>query len=155
MKTIRAYFFALCLGVFLTACVGSVPKLPETMIDNGYGTTGKRNYTGSATTVDDINNTKSLEDYLRGVAGVFVMGQGASAKVRIRGLANSFNSDSEPLFVVNGSPLNGGYSSIHSSIHTNNIQSITVLKDGSSTAIYGSRGANGVIIINLKTNTAK
>lgn len=155
MKSSKIYLFVFFIATLLSACVGSVPKAPETIIDNGYSSTGLRNYTGSATTVDGINNTKSLEDYLRGVSGVFVMGQGASAKVRIRGLANSFNGDSEPLFVVNGSPLSGGYSSIHSSIHTNNIKSITVLKDGSSTAIYGSRGSNGVIVINLKTNTSK
>jgi TonB-dependent SusC/RagA subfamily outer membrane receptor len=101
------------------------------------------------------NNVKSmgsfltLDNYLRRVSGVSVNGEGATAQVTIRGV-NTIRSGTEPLFIVNGNILSDGYAGAFQMVTADDISSVTVLKDASSTSIYGSRGANGVIIINLK-----
>jgi TonB-dependent starch-binding outer membrane protein SusC len=118
-------------------------------ITNGYDTQNAKNYTGSAEEVKGLGNNITLDNYLRRVSGVNVQGDGANAKITIRGI-NSFVSDPTPLFVINGSAINGGYSSVYSMVNPNDIKSVNVLKDAASTAIYGSRAANGVIVISLK-----
>ncbi|MBO4673034.1 MAG: TonB-dependent receptor [Bacteroidaceae bacterium] len=137
----------------------------------GYGTQSRTQLTGSVTTVKaDVfeNSTAStLDAALSGqVAGLNVTaasGQpGAESSIRIRG-GNSVNASNEPLYVVDGfiyfkDPSTGstGLSAIDGSlnplatINPNDIESIEVLKDVSATAIYGSRGANGVILITTK-----
>lgn len=137
----------------------------------GYGTQSRTQLTGSVTTVKaDVfaNSTStSLDGALNGqVAGLNVTaasGQpGAESSIRIRG-GNSVNASNEPLYVVDGfiyfkdaSNSGTGIGAIESSlnplatINPNDIQSIEVLKDVSATAIYGSRGANGVILITTK-----
>ncbi|MDA3904929.1 MAG: TonB-dependent receptor plug domain-containing protein [Bacteroidales bacterium] len=114
-------------------------------INVGYGTRSKRNLTTSVGEVDEdhLKNARhytNIYDMIRGeVPGVVVSGN----SITIRGIS-SLNLSNEPLYVVNGSPV----SSI-SGISPNDVKSISVLK-GSSAAIYGSRGANGVILITLK-----
>ena len=85
----------------------------------------------------------------RAVAGVQIQssnGQpGEDAKVRIRGVG-SINAGTEPLYVVDGMPFDGDLSSLN----TQDIESMTVLKDAASTALYGARGANGIIMITTK-----
>ena len=137
----------------------------------GYGTQSRTQLTGSVTTVKaDVfeNSTSStLDGALSGqVAGLNVTaasGQpGAESSIRIRG-GNSVNASNEPLYVVDGfiyfkdaSSNSTGLGSIEGSlnplatINPNDIESIEVLKDISATAIYGSRGANGVILITTK-----
>ena len=137
----------------------------------GYGTQSRTQLTGSVTTVKaDVfeNSTAStLDGALSGqVAGLNVTassGQpGAESSIRIRG-GNSINASNEPLYVVDGfiyfkdaSTSGTGLGAIESSlnplatINPNDIESIEVLKDVSATAIYGSRGANGVILITTK-----
>ena len=137
----------------------------------GYGTQSRTQLTGSVTTVkSDVfeNSTAStLDGALSGqVAGLNVTtasGQpGAESSIRIRG-GNSVNASNEPLYVVDGfiyfkdaSTSGTGLGAIESSlnplatINPNDIESIEVLKDVSATAIYGSRGANGVILITTK-----
>ena len=137
----------------------------------GYGTQSRTQLTGSVTTVkSDVfeNSTAStLDGALSGqVAGLNVTaasGQpGAESSIRIRG-GNSVNASNEPLYVVDGfiyfkdaSTSETGLGAIESSlnplatINPNDIESIEVLKDVSATAIYGSRGANGVILITTK-----
>ena len=137
----------------------------------GYGTQSRTQLTGSVTTVkSDVfeNSTAStLDGALSGqVAGLNVTassGQpGAESSIRIRG-GNSINASNEPLYVVDGfiyfkdaSTSGTGLGAIESSlnplatINPNDIESIEVLKDVSATAIYGSRGANGVILITTK-----
>ncbi|KPM47536.1 TonB-dependent receptor plug domain-containing protein [Jiulongibacter sediminis] len=122
----------------------------KTEISDGYSSQDSRNYTGSASVVEDLNQAIPLETYLRGVSGVLINGQGRNAQVRIRGLVNSFVGDSEPLFVINGNAINGGFSTVYEMVPTNDIKSVSVLKDAGSTGIYGSRAANGVIVIQLK-----
>lgn len=121
----------------------------------GYGTATKESFTGSATQVEakqiEKKNVSNAVQALAGeAAGVRIItesGQpGSEPKVRIRGFG-SVNGNRSPLYIVDGTPFFGNVSSINPS----DIESMSVLKDATATAIYGSRGANGVIIINTKT----
>ncbi len=120
----------------------------------GYGTSTKEAFTGSAVQIDaeklETKNTSNITQALAGeTAGVTVIntsGQpGSVSKVRIRGYG-SVNGNRDPLYVVDGVPFSGSINSINPS----DIASTTILKDASATAIYGSRGANGVILITTK-----
>jgi TonB-dependent starch-binding outer membrane protein SusC len=135
----------------------------------GYGTKIKRDLTGSVARVSakELNNTPvtSFESALQGrAAGVLVEQQngklGQGIKVRIRG-ASSVSAGSEPLYVVDGVPVtvtnlssNGAQTNPLADINTNDIESIEILKDASSAAIYGSRGSNGVVLITTKRGKA-
>jgi len=100
-------------------------------------------------TIEDPDLTLSLVDHLRSVPGLIVNGDGQTASVRIRGIS-SINSSNDPLFLVDGQQYSGGLQQAVQMIPVNNIKSIRVLKNPSDTAMYGVRGANGVIHINLK-----
>ncbi len=128
----------------------------------GYGTQLKEDISGavSSVTVKDLETTPqvSIDQMLQGRAsGVSVTtnsGQpGAAVSVRIRGV-NSISGSSEPLYIIDGVPVSGvsseGGSSPLNSINQNDIESVDILKDASATAIYGSRGSNGVVIITTK-----
>jgi len=121
----------------------------------GYGTAQKKDVTGSVGQVNmsDLSKApvKSFDDALAGrVAGVEVSandGQpGSSNNIVIRG-ANSITQDNSPLYVIDGFPIENPD---NNTISPSDIESIDILKDASATAIYGSRGANGVIIITTK-----
>lgn len=140
----------------------------------GYGTVKKSDLTGSVASVksDDLNQgvVLSVDQAMQGrIAGVQISQSsaepGGGLSIRIRG-ANSITAGDEPLYVIDGLPINntpmfsgGGAANIPAnaspksplnSINPNDIESIEVLKDASATAIYGSRGANGVILITTK-----
>ena len=128
----------------------------------GYGTVKKSDLTGSVSTVkaDEINKgvITSPADLMRGKsAGVVVTAgsgmPGSGATVRIRG-GSSINASNDPLYVIDGLPVSNdgisGMSDPLSSINPEDIESFTVLKDASATAIYGSRASNGVIVITTK-----
>jgi TonB-linked outer membrane protein, SusC/RagA family len=128
----------------------------------GYGTVKKNDLTGSVSAVkaDDINKgvITSPSDLLKGKsAGIVVTSgdgaPGSASTIRIRG-GSSLNASNDPLIVVDGLPIsNSGISGVSdqlSSINPNDIETFTVLKDASATAIYGSRASNGVIIITTK-----
>ena len=128
----------------------------------GYGTVKKSDLTGSVSTVkaDEINKgvITSPADMLRGKsAGVVVTAgsgmPGSGATVRIRGGA-SLSADCNPLYIIDGLPVaNEGIAGMPdplASINPEDIESFTVLKDASATAIYGSRASNGVIVITTK-----
>jgi len=124
-----------------------------------YGTSTKGTFTGSAGVVDserlDMRQISNVSNALSGnVAGVQILnndGQpGSSATVRIRGVG-SINAGMDPLYVVDGIPFDGDLSSLNPS----DIESMTVLKDAASTALYGSRGANGIIMITTKQGKGK
>jgi len=128
----------------------------------GYGTVKKSDLTGSVSTVkaDEINKgvISSPADMLRGKsAGVVVTAgdgmPGSAATVRIRG-GSSINASNTPLYVIDGLPVSNdgisGMSDPMASINPEDIESFTVLKDASATAIYGSRASNGVIVITTK-----
>lgn len=87
----------------------------------------------------------ALETYLRKTPGVNVMGSGENARVQVRGV-NSFNQNSQPLFIVNGSQIGQNYSVAANMLRGMTIKSVRVLKDSDAT-LYGARGAGGVIII--------
>lgn len=131
----------------------------------GYGESTARKLTGS---VDQVDASKfeqiplpSFDNILQGnVAGLNVQGAsgmpGGATNVRLRGVS-SITAGNEPLYVIDGVPMNTGdlsrdqqTSNALSSINPNDIENVTVLKDASATAIYGSRAANGVIIITTK-----
>ncbi|GAB3336013.1 TonB-dependent receptor [Marivirga atlantica] len=130
----------------------------------GYGTTTTKDATGSLTAIDesDFNkgNIVTPENLLSGrVAGVNVSTGGApgsGSTIRIRG-GSSLSASNNPLIVINGLPIDensvGGSRSVLSTINPNDIESFTILKDASATAIYGSRAANGVIMITTKQGT--
>jgi len=120
----------------------------------GYGTSTKQSLVGTVTTVKNKDlqskSVSSVSQSLAGeVAGVQVIntsGQpGSSATIRIRGLG-SVNGSRDPLYVLDGVPFDGAINSIN----PNDIESTTILKDATATAIYGSRGANGVILLTTK-----
>ena len=128
--------------------------LMDEVVVTAYGTSTKGSFTGSAAVMkaDKIEKrlVSNVSNALAGsVAGVQILsdnGQpGESAKVRIRGVG-SINAGTDPLYVVDGVPYDGDLSSISSS----DIESMTVLKDAASTALYGARGANGIIMITTK-----
>ena len=138
----------------------------------GYGTTTKEAFAGTATTIDakdiELKNYSNVSQSLAGeAAGVNVIntsGQpGSTSTVRIRGFG-SINGNRAPLYVVDGVPLTT--STINSdgetistaslnAINPADIKSTTILKDATATAIYGSRGANGVILITTKSGSAR
>ncbi|HYJ78369.1 MAG TPA: SusC/RagA family TonB-linked outer membrane protein [Longimicrobiaceae bacterium] len=132
----------------------------------GYGERRVRDVTGSVQAVgaEEFNTGRvvSPEQLIQGkVAGVQVVTSGepgGGTSIRIRG-GTSVNASNEPLFVIDGVPLEagGGLSAGRNPlnfINPDDIARITVLKDASSTAIYGSRGANGVIIVETKTGAS-
>lgn len=146
------------------------------VVVTGYGTIEKSDFTGSSSTasLEDAKDTKviSVPEALQGrIAGVQIMnntGQpGSGISFNIRGMT-SITGSSQPLVVIDGQPVESGFGATMAgtamdggadippadplaSINPDDIESIEVLKDASSTAIYGSRGANGVVLITTKS----
>ena len=139
----------------------------------GYGQSTSRDVTGAISKVKEeaiqrtVNNT--LEQALNGrVAGVNTITTdgtpGAGIRIRVRG-GTSINANNEPLYVIDGMPIEVNYNEVQSqglsvsatessplaNLDPSSIESIEVLKDASATAIYGSRGANGVVMITTKS----
>ena len=133
--------------------VSTANRLDEVMVV-AYGTTNRQSYTGSASVVgsEQIENlvVTDVTSALNGnVAGVQLQSYngapGAEPTVLIRGVG-SINASTTPLYVVDGIPYDGGITSIN----PQDVASMTVLKDAASAALYGARGANGVILITTK-----
>ena len=138
-------------------------KMLSDIVVIGYGTVRKSDLTGSVSTIKSENFNKgaisSPEQLINGkVAGLQIMSNSGSATagstIRVRGGA-SLNASNDPLIVLDGLPLeqggiSGNTGNFLSLINPADIESMTVLKDASSTAIYGSRASNGVIIITTK-----
>lgn len=144
-------------------------KTVEEVVVVGYGKVKKKDATGSVTQVSekDFNKgaTPTVENLLNGrVAGVQITtggGPASGSAIRIRG-GSSLTADNEPLIVIDGLPLLGssegtpsGSRNFLATIDPTTIESITVLKDAASTAIYGSRASNGVILITTKKGSKK
>lgn len=157
--------------ITITANVVNVKLGQKTMVLSdvvviGYGTTRKSDLTGSVSSVSSKDFNKGLisspEQLINGkVSGVQIMSNSGSptsgSTIRIRGGA-SLNASNDPLIVLDGVPLESGGISGNSGnflslINPNDIESMTILKDASSTAIYGSRASNGVILITTKKGT--
>jgi len=123
----------------------------------GYGTTTKKSFTGTASVVSSENiDAKAVSNVAQAligeVSGVSVTRTngrpGSSATIRIRGFS-SIQGNSSPLYVVDGVPFSGDINAIN----PNDIESTTILKDASATAIYGARGANGVVLLTTRKGT--
>jgi TonB-dependent SusC/RagA subfamily outer membrane receptor len=123
----------------------------------GYGSQSRQNITGSVSsiTAHDVETSRvsRIEELFRRVPGVQVTRTAAGDfSVRIRG-AQSFMSNTEPLYILDGVPLGGGVaSSALSAINPQDVARIDVLKDAGATAIFGTQGSNGVIVITTKRN---
>lgn len=143
-------------------------QMIEDVIITGYGTFKKSAYAGSASSVKtealkDVPTT-NLSQMLQGVtSGITLSGSsnqpGSAAQIRVRGMG-SFNASNNPLYVIDGVPVTSGNVSmlgsnggldIMSTINPSDIESITVIKDAAAASLYGSRAANGVILIKTKS----
>jgi iron complex outermembrane receptor protein len=161
---------------YQTATVKAAPTLEVTLQDDaavlnevvviGYGVARKNDLTGSVTAIkpDEKNHglITSAQDMMQGkIAGVNVTNGGGTpgggTTIRIRG-GSSLNASDDPLIVIDGLAMDNqgikGAANPLSMVNPNDIESFTVLKDASATAIYGSRGSNGVIIITTKKGRA-
>ena len=137
-----------------------------------YGTAKKSTFTGAASNVSTVSSMKDLslmsfENALQGSApgiqvGVRTGQPGTRPSIRIRG-TGSYNASNDPLYVIDGIPVTsadfnlagyGGSTSLMTSINPSDIESMTILKDAAATSLYGSRGANGVIMITTKKGKA-
>ncbi|MCO6461585.1 MAG: SusC/RagA family TonB-linked outer membrane protein [Saprospiraceae bacterium] len=140
-------------------------QILDNVVVVAYGTRKKEDLTGSVTSVGEKDfqrgNIATPEQLLTGkVAGLQVTSGGGSAgggsRIRIRGGA-SLNASNDPLIVIDGVPVEGngiaGSGNLLNTINSDDIESISVLKDASATALYGSRASNGVIIITTKKGT--
>lgn len=143
--------------------------LSEVVVTDGYTTQSKKFRTGASTTVSGAENEnkpfssplQALQGEVPGLNVVMQSGQpGANVQVRLRGV-NSISLGLNPLYVIDGMIVNAGdlsrlttTTNVLAGINEDDIDNVTVLKDASETAIYGSRGANGVIVINTKKGKA-
>ncbi len=123
-----------------------------------YGTAKKSSFTGSATQIGKekltarpvTNISKALEGSTSGVQVNSGSGQpGSGSSIRIRGFG-SVNASNDPLYIIDGVPFSGNLSNINS----DDIESVTILKDAASSALYGNKAANGVVVITTKRGTA-
>jgi len=142
-------------GSTLNVVLSEEPNSLDEVVVVAYGTAKKRDITGAVSQINSeqlqnrqvSNITKALQGLAPGIQVTASSGQpGTTADVKIRGIG-SINASSDPLYVVDGNPFSGDLSAIN----VNDIESVSVLKDAASSALYGSRGANGVIIITTKT----
>lgn len=138
--------------------MGTDAKALQEVVVVGYGTQRAEAVTGSVSSIsgDELlevptgNITQALQGRLPGVEFAQTSSQpGASMQIRIRG-TRSLSGENDPLIVLDGIPFPGSISDIN----PNDIQSIDILKDASATAIYGSRGANGVILVTTRSGRA-
>ncbi|MEO5777146.1 MAG: SusC/RagA family TonB-linked outer membrane protein [Flavobacterium sp.] len=144
----------------------SANQLQEVVVQVGYGSVKKKDATGSVALLSakDFNKGANVttENLLSGrVAGVTINTTGApgsGSEIRIRG-GSSLNASNDPLIVIDGLPLDNntgtGSTSFLASLNPSTVESISVLKDASATAIYGSRASNGVILITTKKGSKK
>ena len=160
-------------GILNVALQPEAMNLDEVVV-TGYGNFSRSSFTGSANTLraDLLKEMPvvSIEQKLQGMtSGVNITGSsgqpGANASIRIRGMG-SFNASNEPLFVIDGVPvtsgnlstgsgseasyMNNAKTNIMSTINPSDIENITVIKDAAAASLYGSRAANGVILITTK-----
>lgn len=152
-------------NVYAVSLEKSTQTMEEVVVSVAYGQLDRKKVTGALGKLpgSQLENLpmSSVEQMLQGkVAGmqsVAPSGQpGSAQQIRIRGIG-SITASSEPLFVIDGIPVNTGdisgltqSSNLLASVNPNDIESVTVLKDAASASIYGSRAANGVILINTK-----
>lgn len=129
----------------------------DTLVVIGYGTARKKDYTGAVSSVNskiistqaNSTVTRALEGVVPGIQVSAIDGQpGLDMGIRLRGAGSTSQNSSNALIVIDGVPTE--YPNALSSINPKDIESISVLKDAASTAVYGSRGANGVLLVTTK-----
>lgn len=134
-------------------------SLLDEVVIVAYGTSSKEALTGSVAKISSesletrptANLSAAIEGATPGVIATAASGQpGSGQSIRIRGFG-SFGASNAPLYVVDGIPINGDLSNIN----TNDIESITILKDASSTALYGNKATNGVVMVTTKTGRSQ
>jgi len=162
MKTVESNITGETVNVVMES---DVLGLNEVMVV-AYGTATKSSFSGSVSQVDEKSitsgNTQSVDKALMGkVSGVRISSTtgdpGASGEVQIRGVG-SINASTQPLYVVDGVPMhngnfgpsNGISSNVLSTLNPEDIESISILKDAAASSLYGSRAANGVVVITTK-----
>ncbi|MGL5919179.1 MAG: SusC/RagA family TonB-linked outer membrane protein, partial [Bacteroidales bacterium] len=148
--------------------LSSASQALDEVIVVAYGTAKKSSFTGSASNVKseslNVPSVESVDKALAGkVSGVRVASTtgdpGSAGEIQVRGIG-SISSSTSPLYVIDGVPVDNGNfnsrasSNILSSLNPNDIESLTVLKDAAAASLYGSRAANGVIIITTKRGKA-
>jgi TonB-dependent SusC/RagA subfamily outer membrane receptor len=147
--TPRLAFCCALIGGLTSACIGRVPPPVNDMPDPSP----TRPLSGTVVTADDIAESppQPIEKILQAhVPGVTITRTAEGwLSVRIRG-STTINGDTEPLYIIDGLPIQAGPGGSLVGINPNDIASIEVLKDASSLAFYGVRGGNGVIIIKTK-----
>jgi TonB-dependent SusC/RagA subfamily outer membrane receptor len=129
----------------------STPK-PSEKVDLGY-TEVDADQSAGATSTEKVDQQKygpnvTLVDILQRTPGVYIQGNGAGARAFIRGVS-SINGSNEPLFVVDNVAIGSSLNQL-SFLNPQDIDKVTVLKDSSTTTLYGARGVNGVILIRTK-----
>jgi TonB-dependent SusC/RagA subfamily outer membrane receptor len=157
--SLRFFSYTACMLLVL-GCTSTRSNKTETtkpaseQVDIGYGSVDKDHVVGSVSTVEgkdaQVIKPTSVADMLRGrVSGVVVTDlPGGGIRVRIRG-SRSLKANNDPLYVIDGMVIQTVDGTLRG-INPLDIETITVLKDASATAIYGSRGSNGVILIKTK-----
>jgi TonB-linked SusC/RagA family outer membrane protein len=159
---------------FLSILLQEQNEILDEVVVVGYGTVKKSDVTGAISSIssEDLNKTNpsSLDQALQGRAAGVQVNQvsgrpGGETSIRIRG-ASSINAGNEPLYIIDGMPVNSdnGQSNVGaaagaslnglSAVNPSDIESIEILKDASATALYGARGANGVVLITTKKGGA-
>lgn len=143
---------AACARQRSTGPAGAPSPAPDDEISTGYGTEPRSTTTGAVSTLKrrefDAQRVTSVQELLERLPGVQVTRlSNGQFSVRVRGL-RSMQGDNEPLFVIDGVPRTGpGFTAALEAIAPSSIERIDVLKDASTLAMYGARGANGVIVI--------
>lgn len=170
-KLVISFVGMLTVEVDVKPVVNVVMESNETVLDEvvvtGYGTTRRAAFTGAASVVDgdvvdrksDVNFVKSLEGTVTGFQyNNSTSSPGTWGSVYVRGMG-TLSSSAQPLYVIDGVPVNSDYDTMSgnnnmfdpmSAYNPADIENVTVLKDAAATAIYGSRAANGVIVITTK-----
>lgn len=145
----------LCIITFMTgllACSSSqsINNNKQQQIDQGYGSVDASKSTTAINQIDVSSEESNVTwmELLQRTAGVTVSGRGNNLSIQIRA-KKSMTASHEPLFVVDNVPVGNGFNNV-SFIDPNQVQRISILKDAASSSSYGSRGADGVILITLK-----
>lgn len=133
------------IAIVVLLVMGSCKSTTDTVKSNK-----PRAIVESGAITGDIQPEISLADYLRRFSGVRIIGSGSNTKVFIRTGTTQANSNSEPLFLINGVAFNGSFAQLTGIVPVDNIESVRVYKNASEVSMYGMRGANGVIDITLK-----
>lgn len=146
-------FIIVVSTLILAACSSTNTSVVKDgpLIDQGYGTVASSQSTTAISQINiDENEAASVSwmELFQRAAGVTVKGRGNNLSIRIRA-KKSINGSQEPLFVVNNTPVGQGFTNV-AFIDPTQVKSISILKDAASASAYGSRGANGVILIKLK-----